>query len=136
MDPNPTRDKVIDILQRARARIATPETWCQGTNAKDDTNHMVSSCSDEAVQWCLFGALIRECDLFERNGAVMKADPVATRLYSTCGAFINTKAFALKACDGIRINDSLSHRDVIGFLDEVIEAAKNGYVPEGVTLAT
>jgi hypothetical protein len=47
------------IVQRARALIATPQTWTQDEFARDRCGEPVSWRSPEAVQFCIWGALNR-----------------------------------------------------------------------------
>ena len=47
------------IVESARALIATPEAWTQGEFARDAHGEPVSWRSPKAVQFCLWGALNR-----------------------------------------------------------------------------
>ena len=47
----------VEMLREVKQLIGTPETWCQGQDAKDKDGHRVPENSDMACSWCLTGAL-------------------------------------------------------------------------------
>lgn len=53
-----------DVLRAAKARIATPERWTQGTFARDRDGGAVDMKTEreEAVCWCSLGAIEYACD--------------------------------------------------------------------------
>lgn len=50
---------VLDQLISIRALLTPKGAWCQGSAAKNNSGATVASISDEAVCFCLFGALTR-----------------------------------------------------------------------------
>ena len=45
----------LDRLIRGRERIT--KGWCQGATSRTDDGSVVEPCSNDASQWCLFGAV-------------------------------------------------------------------------------
>jgi len=66
---------VKELLIKAKSLIETPETWTQGTYAKDANGQSVTSFSTEATQFCAMGAIRRatSCDAatFQRDKCYM-----------------------------------------------------------------
>ena len=52
----------LDILVAARAKISTPETWCQTVVARDSEGLSVVVDDPAACQWCAMGALLLVCN--------------------------------------------------------------------------
>lgn len=50
----------LAVLKRARARIATPETWTRHFGARNAANRACHVRDREAVRWCLLGAVAAE----------------------------------------------------------------------------
>ena len=48
------------LLEKARARIADKERWCQEVNARTPDGKQCSATDPMAIMWCTNGALIRE----------------------------------------------------------------------------
>ena len=46
-----------DLLVEARALIAKPEAWTQGTGARDADGEPIAVEHDDAVSWCATGAI-------------------------------------------------------------------------------
>ena len=51
--------KVLKSEPPLLALLDSEDKWCQGNNALDKFNKVVSSESPEAVKWCLIGATIK-----------------------------------------------------------------------------
>jgi hypothetical protein len=52
----------LEILVTARALLARPDGWCQGTYALNERKYSVSPTDPEACSWCAWGALIAAGD--------------------------------------------------------------------------
>lgn len=50
----------IALLRRARARIVKPECWTKGATARDAKGRSCASRPEDAVCWCVEGALRAE----------------------------------------------------------------------------
>ena len=48
----------LEVLTAARALIAEPEHWCQGTTARDVKNRKVLPTSRGAVKFCIATAIV------------------------------------------------------------------------------
>ncbi len=94
------------IIERARALIATPETWTQGEFARDTYSNRVSWRSPQAVRFCLWGALNRAA--YEMTGdryrSVSLADHAARALRDMGTSLSGT-------------NDRSRHADVLALID-------------------
>ncbi|MCC6224705.1 MAG: hypothetical protein IT201_14575 [Thermoleophilia bacterium] len=55
------RRRVLDVLRRARRRIADPERWTAHAHARDALGNVVMPNSPEATCWCAVGAVKAEC---------------------------------------------------------------------------
>lgn len=100
------------IVQRARALIASPQAWTQDEFARDRAGEPVSWRSAEAVQFCIWGALnraAREMTGDEHQRARL-ADHAARALRSLTPSLS-------------RLNDRGTHADVLALLDGYLEAS-------------
>src|SRR5258706_3270901 len=98
------------IVQRARALIATPQTWTQDEFARDSCGEPVSWKSPKAAQFCIWGALnraAREMTGDERQ-RVRLADHAARALRGLTPSLS-------------RLNDRGVHADVLALLDSYLE---------------
>ena len=102
----------LRILEAARARISDPEAWIKGNVAKARDGAVCAAEDPRAVQWCVLGAV--------------HAEPGSISWLYPC----------LDPPDGFgslgSYNDhpDTTHEDILGFLDQAIDAAKK---PEDVT---
>ena len=104
------------IVQRARALIATPQTWTQDEFARDRCGEPVSWRSPEAVQFCIWGALNRAAREMtgDEHQRVRLADHAARTLRGMTPSLS-------------RLNDRGTHADVLAPLDTY--ADKRGLAP-------
>lgn len=51
-----------EILEAARDLIADPKRWTKWQFARGKDGHVVASCSEKAMCWCMNGALIKVSD--------------------------------------------------------------------------
>lgn len=51
----------VALLRRARARIEKPECWTQRVTARDAKGWSARADADNAVCWCIEGAVRAEC---------------------------------------------------------------------------
>ena len=98
------------IVESARALIATPEAWTQGEFARDAYGEPVSWRSPRAVQFCLWGALNRVA--YEMTGDRYRSVGLADRA-----------ATALR--DGVTslsgVNDRGTHTEVLALIDKYLK---------------
>lgn len=102
------------IVERARAMIAAPQTWTQGEFARDDLGEPVSWRSRKAAQFCIWGALNRAAREMtsDEHLRVRLADNAARALRGTTPSIS-------------RLNDTGTHADVLGLIDRYLEASAN-----------
>jgi hypothetical protein len=100
------------IVQRARALIATPQTWAQDEFARDRFGEPVSWRSPEAVQFCIWGALNRAAREMtgDEHQRVRLTDHAARALRGMTPSLS-------------RLNDRGAHADVIALLDTYLETS-------------
>lgn len=98
------------IVERARALIATPATWTQGEFARDASGGRVSWKSPRAAQFCVWGALNRAAyDITgDRRQSIGLADHAARALRNGLISLSDT-------------NDRGTHDDVIGIFDAYLK---------------
>ena len=100
------------IVERARALIATPQTWAQGEFARDAAGEPVSWRSPDAARFCIWGALnraAREMTGDERQ-RVRLADHAARALRGTTPSIS-------------RLNDHGTHADMLALIDSYLETS-------------
>lgn len=64
---------VADLLRRARARIATPETWCKGSFARNASGRKCKASSAHAVAFCAEAAIWADCADDQRGDVKRRA---------------------------------------------------------------
>ena len=102
----------IQIVEKARARIADQQRWCRGELARDASGEEVCPTSASAVKWCALGAVIA----------------AAHELTHNLAAAYDLALKALRPKYGtatlVGVNDMRGHAAVLALLDEVIENAR------------
>ncbi len=93
----------LDTLIAARARIATPERWTQGANARDLRGASIDSDAPDAACWCAGGAILAEARREYPSEALMMLGksirPFCQSLVEFNDAFVRTHAEVLAAFD-------------------------------------
>jgi hypothetical protein len=99
------------IIEKARALIATPDTWTQGEFARDADGERVSWRSPDAVRFCVWGALNRAAyDMTgDRRRSITLADHAARALRKGVTSLSGT-------------NDQGTHADVLAVFDGYLKA--------------
>lgn len=100
------------IIERARALIATPQTWTQGEFARDANGQPVNWRSPDAVQFCLWGALNRAA--YEMTGNKRQSIPLADH----AAAALRNGRTSLSG-----VNDRGTHIDVLRLFDRYLSAS-------------
>src|SRR4029079_12117931 len=100
------------IVQRARALIATPQTWTQRESARDSSGEPVSWRSPEAVQFCIWGALNRAAREMTDN------EHQSVRFAAHAARPLRSMTPSLS-----RLNDRGAHADVLALLDTYLETS-------------
>lgn len=101
-----------EILIAAKAKIATPETWTQGTFARDARGGVTYEADPAAVCWCSLGAL----SLVSQNASgklYLRAHGELYQSFEAAGFQSISKG-----------NDWLSHPEVMACWDKAIASAE------------
>jgi hypothetical protein len=100
----------LEVLKKARALISKPENWCKGTTALDERGQNVSSDSDFACRWCMWGSLRR-------------IDPSDTHLYAISRLLNAETCRRTGITSHISFNDlpETTHEQVLEVMDAAIE---------------
>ena len=69
-----TMNEVVDLLNKARKLIETPDRWCQGDFARDEKGESVITVSPEACKWCMIGALEKAADTLSLDSSLAYSD--------------------------------------------------------------
>jgi hypothetical protein len=101
------------IIDRARALIATPESWTQGEFARKADGEPVSWRSPHATQFCLWGALYRAA--YEMTGDKRQSIGLGDRAAATL-------RYGRTSLSGV--NDRGSHADVLHLFDSYLAARR------------
>ena len=98
------------IVERARALVATPQTWTQGEFARNAGGEPVSWRSPEAAQFCLWGALNRA------------AYDMTSHRYASVGLADRAAAALRRGVPSLSgVNDRGMHADVLAVLDKYLQ---------------
>lgn len=49
----------LEIVKKAKAQISDPQHWCKFVCARDGSGNSVGIVNNNAVSWCIVGALIK-----------------------------------------------------------------------------
>lgn len=97
----------LEILTKAKALINTPDTWTQGSNARDANGHTATLLGEKACKFCMNGALERVSDFTSYSARLAVYDALGHR-------------------DIVHWNDAHNrkHEDVMAVFDKAIELFK------------
>ena len=105
-------NSVKETLIAARKLIEKPENWAQGAYARDakgvDLSSKGAKKGNEAVSFCMYGALMRVNGPFELRAAELLRD--------AADVLFNARAITWT-------NDQHSHEEVLRWIDTAIERA-------------
>lgn len=121
----------LEILRRARERLSDPARWTQGAYARDADGFTTAMYDDDAVCWCLVGAISKETNILNLPwyGDGEKAVNFLSKQVSTLVSEFNDththgEVLALldRAIRGslIDFNDTHSHEEVLELIDKAI----------------
>jgi len=101
-----------EILKAARAKIATPDKWCQKAPCEDERGRMCDY--DVAARFCSFGAL---------DSVVTQNELFGTPTKRAADDALNAAAREIAGFGYISLNDSptTTHEDVLKMFDRAIE---------------
>lgn len=103
-----TKTEMVAYLLAAMAKISTPATWTQGTNARDANDEKVLTSNPGAVKFCSLGAIMRN-EYDER-------DQYVDMVFRKAAAIVKSETgFTITA-----YNDNHSHSEVMQLWDDVI----------------
>ena len=97
-------------LQTVRQKISNPQHWTKGAFARDSNGMAVMELNEEAVCWCIMGAVFA-CD--NTNDQFVDGVYIVSQLIFTMG-YPTVSSF----------NDSSTHEQVLSMLDAAIEISK------------
>lgn len=126
---------VLEMLRRARTRIAAPEQWVRGTAAKDkDDTHVIAS-SEKACKFCMLGALWAERStrgVGEKFRALSNIVSNAEIQLAASLAALHTAYYMSSPDDIADFNDhyTTTHDMVLAVYDHAIQALLDLGVPE------
>jgi hypothetical protein len=126
---------IHDTLVAARALIDTPETWAQGTYARDSLGNGVSTMAPEACCRCAEGAVCTALNISTSN-AIVEDDNDAVRAFG----FLRASAILLMKREGksprpgyhpdvdlndgsVRLSGLTPHQAVMAMFDGAISSA-------------
>ena len=105
--------KPSELLIKAKAVIADPKHWTQGSYAKDAEGQASAPCAPDTVCWCSIGALNKVTHEEHTYDARFAATKYLAVVSDECG-YIGIPDF----------NDSSSHEAVMKAWDKAIKLAK------------
>ena len=112
-----------EILIEARALIARPEAWTQGTGARDTDGEPIGVEHEDAVSWCATGAI--NCAVY-RHADCLDLPPALQRARDRAGTILTDAATRLTLghySETTTYNDQASHGCVLKVFDIAIAAA-------------
>ncbi len=101
-------------LRAAKAKIATPETWCRGHLAVDLDGHTVASDSSNASRRCMMGAVYAVCPY--------SPGPAFDHLQNALRLLLPF----VSLCSLSVYNDKSTHGQVMKLFDSAIADAESG----------
>ena len=112
-----------DILIDARALIASPQAWTQGTGARDADGEPIGVEHDDAVSWCATGAI--NCAVY-RHADSLDLPPALQRARERAGTILSKAVIALTLghySETTTYNDQANHGCILKAFDVAIAAA-------------
>jgi len=98
---------MLDILKAARAKIADPDHWTQGTSARNHDGKYTNPCNYDAVSWCA-------------SGALYSVDTSHESYHEAIAALAGIPAPDGAVYKVVEINDNGSHAEVLALFDAAI----------------
>ena len=121
MAGQPFRSIGKTLIQKTRTLIERKENWTKGAFARNFGGYVVESASNDAVCWCVSGALRR---VFAQEDAEAKTD----KMYEKNNVFEQLNEVIKEGTKGVfgmisAFNDDskTTHEDVLRVFDRVIE---------------
>ena len=112
-----------DILIDARALIARPQAWTQGTGARDADGEPIGVEHEDAVAWCATGAI--NCAVY-RHADSLDLPPALQRARERAGTILSKAVIALTLghySETTTYNDQANHGCILKAFDVAIAAA-------------
>lgn len=109
---------MIDILKRVRKLLSEPSRWSKkGNFARDENGHPVAATAEDAVCWCILGAVMHECEcgLFDRSPGGSMFYRIIGKMEEELG--IEESGTSLPYWNDIK---NTAHADVLNLLDRMI----------------
>ena len=122
----------VELLTRAKARIADPARWTQHANARNSIGEQVGASDAAAVQWCAHGTLVAEMVDCHRSLYMMGfrfAAPAGTEreivnchvdLYDMGVESLEQVPQTMDYCGLQDFNDGVDHTAVLAMFDAAI----------------
>ncbi len=101
------KSEIVKKLKEVRALLTPKKNWTQGFTARDKNGRRTTVNSDNAVCWCLGGALIKIC----KDSKVLSV--MENKIDNSLPKGFNNY---------VKYNDNRSHRSVLKLIDKAIAA--------------
>lgn len=102
---------VAQVLKDARSLIEKRSSWTHGAYAIDRKGNPIDPRHENAVCFCLQGAILRQCDLSTEQGKA---------IYFQAVTAVRRQLRDAKTVTGF--NDSNDHKAVLALLDKAVSA--------------
>lgn len=127
--------KISETLTAARAIIADPAKWTQGTHARDASGEPVQINDSRAVCFCADGALALAAGVdVEADGGWFKDEhytEASKIMREVAEAFTGEFSYvSVNDGDGVSIQGKPSHEGILFVFDQAIDRAKSREEPK------
>lgn len=103
------KPEVVRQLEAAKALIADPTNWCQGTMAMSRHRWPIGISDPQASAWCSEGAIVRITGAVSEKGNLWR--------------FLRSASHELGYFAPFELNDNTNHATVMRMFDRAIELA-------------
>lgn len=107
---------VVELLTRARKRIERPECWTQGEFARDEYGDEVPSRDEDAVCWCMYGAVTAHVSIHSSQFTT-----ASEFLHKAVGQILGEEPDDI--AEDFNDTDGRLHSEVLAAFDRAIELA-------------
>lgn len=111
------KEKVPHIFEKTRNLLTDPEKWTQGVAARTKEKRACNYNDQNATCWCLVGGLWHSI-------SQQKWEYGEDMIWIKVRSLADREAFKEGYHSCTALNDSVSHEEILSFLDECIDAGK------------
>ncbi|MDB5542846.1 MAG: hypothetical protein JWQ89_4573 [Devosia sp.] len=108
-------ESTVTCLRAVRARLATPDKWTKGALARKADGNAVNPHDQDAVCWCLSGAMLVEAEELG-EGSISGFENV---IYRTTHEITGSFDYVLW-----QDRDNRTHAEVLALIDRAIQLAE------------